>query len=161
MLELYAKHKHQGILVNATNDQLQMTSISLVNQGLKPLIVVALGCVFFFRNPGEDSPVFWGSKNGLIGSNGQNSAGFDHYPDSYPTKKTGILLHEIPSFTELMVAVLSAPESCYLAVSKCDMSLLKMGQKCFFPQNEEDCLPNHCFLRGRVKLQGSINTCCI
>lgn len=25
-----------------------MTSISLVNQGLKPLIVVALGCVFFF-----------------------------------------------------------------------------------------------------------------
>ena len=112
-----------------------MTSISLVNQGLKPLIVVALGCVFFFSESGWSSQVFWGSKTGLIGSN------------------------EIPSFTELMVAVLSAPESCYL-VWKCH-SLLKMGQKCFFPQNEEDCLPTIVFWEGRVKLQGSINTCCI
>jgi len=59
VLELYAKHKHQGILVNATNDQLQMTSISLVNQGLKPLIVVALGCVFF---PGEVRQFFGDQK---------------------------------------------------------------------------------------------------
>ena len=145
MLELYAKHKHQGILVHATNDQLQMTSISLVNQGLKPLIVVALGCVFFFffRNPGEVRQFFGWDQKWIDWIQWKNSAaGFDHYPIAIPQGNRN-LLHEIPSFTELMVAVLSAPESCYL-VWKCH-SLLKMGQKCFFPQNEEDCLPTIVF----------------
>lgn len=35
------------------------------------------------------------------------------------------------------------------------------GPKVFFSPKWRGLSSNHCFLRGRVKLQGSINTCCI
>lgn len=110
-----------------------MTSISLVNQGLKPLIVVALGCVFFFRNPGEVRQ-FFGDQKWINWIQWKNSPSWWWRFYQLQRVVTWSGSGSVPS---------------------------ENGPKVFFSPKWRGLSSNHCFLRGRVKLQGSINTCCI
>ena len=112
-----------------------MTSISLVNQGLKPLIVVALGCVFFFFGIRVKFASFLGIKNWIDWIQWNP---FFHRVDGGGS---------ISSRELLLGLEVSQPS--------------ENGPKVFFSPKWRGLSSNHCFLRGRVKLQGSINTCCI
>lgn len=89
---------------------------------------------------GWSSPVFWGSKMDWLD------------PMEFCSMKS-LEIHRVDgggsiSSRELLLGLEVSQPS-------------ENGPKVFFSPKWRGLSSNHCFLRGRVKLQGSINTCCI